>query len=88
MTAKLKVEVFIAGCPACDEAVALVQRLACGACQVTIQNLNEPDAARRAGELGIRSVPTVVVDGQIAPCCRGAGPTEAGLRAAGIGEAA
>ena len=42
--------------------------------------------ARRAKDLGIYSVPAVVVDGELADCCTGRGPDEAALRAAGVGQ--
>ena len=42
--------------------------------------------ARRAKSLGVRSVPAVVINGQLADCCIGRGPDEATLRAAGLGQ--
>ncbi len=80
-----KVEVFSAGCPACDDAVALVKRIACPSCEIEVRNMRDPAVARRAKELGIRTVPSIVVDGEVAGCCRG-GPSEEDLRAAGIGQ--
>lgn len=80
-----KVEVFSAGCPACDDAVALVERIACPSCEIEVRNIRDPAVARRAKELGIRTVPSIVVDGEVASCCRG-GPSEEDLRAAGIGQ--
>lgn len=44
--------------------------------------------AGRAKNLGIRSVPAVVIDGQPADCCSGRGPDEATLKAAGLGQPA
>lgn len=85
---KRKVEIFTAGCPACDDAVQLVRSLACADCEITIHDMNDPAVAARARKLGIRTVPAVVVEGQIAACCAGSGPTETALRAAGIGDAA
>lgn len=35
--------------------------------------------------LGVRSVSAVVVDGTLADCCAGAGPSEAALRVGGVG---
>ena len=87
MADKRQIEIFSAGCPACEEAVKLVNALACPSCEVVVRDMNEPGAAARAAELGIRSVPAVVVDGALAECCRGGGPDEATLRAAGIGTA-
>ncbi len=79
------VEVFSAGCPVCEDAVQLVERLACTSCEVEVLDMNDRTVARRAKDLGIRSVPAVVVDGEVASCCRG-GPSEEDLRAAGIGQ--
>ncbi len=86
MVRKRKVEVFSAGCTVCDDAVALVQRLACDSCEVVVLDMKERRVADRAQQLGIRSVPAVVVDGLLAACCQGVGPTESELRAAGIGD--
>jgi hypothetical protein len=86
VTAKRKIEVFSAGCPACDDVVAMVKRLACPSCDVTVQDMNDSKVAQRAKGLGIRSVPAVVIDGKLADCCQGRGPDEAVLRAAGLGQ--
>lgn len=85
MNAKRKVEVFTAGCPICDEAVQLVISIACESCEVTVLDLGAPGVAQRAKDLGIRSVPAVVVNGQLASCCTGRGPNEHDLRSAGLG---
>lgn len=86
MAAKRKIEVFIAGCPACDETIQLVNRIACPSCEVTILDMKNPAVASRAKSLGIRSVPAVVIDGKLADCCTGRGPVEPTLRSAGIGQ--
>lgn len=86
MTNKRKVEIFSAGCPACDEAVSLVQDMKCPSCDLSILDMNEPEVAQKAGALGIHSVPAIVVDGQLAGCCQGNGPTRDELEAAGIGQ--
>ena len=84
--AKRKIEVFSAGCPACEETVRLVTRIACPSCEVTVMDMKQPEVAKRAKSLGIRSVPAVVIDGRLADCCTGRGPDEATLRSAGIGQ--
>lgn len=84
--ASRKVEIFSAGCVVCKETVELVQRISCPSCEVTVLNMKEPKVAQRARSLGIRSVPAVAVDGKLASCCAGRGPSEAELRAAGIGQ--
>lgn len=80
------VEIYTAGCPICNEAIQMVETLACSSCDVTALSLHDPAVARRAAALSIRSVPSVVVDGQLAACCIGRGVSEEALRAAGVGQ--
>jgi glutaredoxin len=87
MTAKRKIEVFSAGCPACAETIELVNRAACPSCEVVVLDMRQGDIAKRAKALGIRSVPAVVIDGKLAGCCAGRGPNEEVLRSAGLGQA-
>jgi hypothetical protein len=82
---KRTIEVFSAGCPACEEAIDLVNAVACPYCEVSVLDMRDATVARRASDLGISRVPAVVVNGVLAECCAAAGPSEAGLRAAGIG---
>jgi glutaredoxin len=86
MARQRRIEVFSAGCPACEETLDLVNRLACPSCEVLILDMHDPAVARRARGLGIRSVPAVVIDGNLADCCAGRGPDEATLRGAGLGQ--
>ncbi|MEW6331506.1 MAG: thioredoxin family protein [Pseudomonadota bacterium] len=86
MNAKRKIEVFSAGCPVCEEIVALVNRHACPSCEVTVLDMNDRKVAERARQLGIRSVPAVAINGQLADCCAGRGPDEKILRAGGLGQ--
>jgi len=81
-----KIEIFSAGCSACQETIDLVHGIACSSCEVSILDMGDPSVAARAKELGVRSVPAVVIDGQLAGCCAGRGPDEATLRSAGIGQ--
>ncbi len=86
MTTKRQIEVFGAGCPACEETIRLVESVACPSCEVAVLDMNDPSVASRAKSLGIRSVPSVVINGQLADCCAGRGPDEATLRSAGLGQ--
>ena len=85
MTKKRTVEIFVAGCPVCEDAINLVNRIACPSCAVSVLDMKDPKVATRAKGLGIRSIPAVVIDGTLAECCTGRGVDEAMLRAAGIG---
>ena len=87
MEHKRKVEVFSAGCPACEPTVQLVKSIACPSCEVLVLDMNKPDVAAKAKQYGVTSVPAVVVNGKLAGCCAGAGPDEAALRAEGLGVA-
>ncbi len=86
MNEKRVVEIFSAGCPTCQETIDLVNSIACPSCEVSVLDMNEADVARRAKALGVRTVPAVLFDGELADCCAGQGPDEATLRAAGLGE--
>lgn len=88
MAGKRSVEVFSAGCPTCDETIALVLSAACPTCEVSVLEMRESEVAARARELDIRSLPAVVIDGKLVSCCVGRGPDEATLRAAGLGRPA
>ena len=49
--------------------------------------MKDVNVAKRANSLGIRSVPSVVIDGKLADCCAGRRVDEYVLRAAGLGKA-
>ena len=85
MATKRKIEIFSAGCPACEETVSLVKGIACGSCDVEVLDMRQPTVASRAKQYGISRVPAVVVDGKLADCCKAPKVDEAGLRAAGVG---
>ncbi|MBC86738.1 MAG: hypothetical protein CL677_06115 [Bdellovibrionaceae bacterium] len=80
-----KVEVFSAGCPACEGTIRLVNEVACDNCEISILDMSNEDVSNRAKKLGISRVPAVVVNGKLADCCQAKGPTEDELKAAGIG---
>lgn len=83
---KRKIEIFSAGCPACAEAVRLVNKLACPACEVQVLDMQDTIVAARAKQYNVRAVPAIVIDGKLAACCAAAGGVaEATLRAAGVG---
>lgn len=82
---KLKIEVFTAGCPACEETIALVNRIACPSCEVEVLDMHNADVAQKAKQYGVRTVPAVAVNGKLADCCANSGINEASLRSAGIG---
>jgi len=64
-----------------------VERAACPSCEVIVHDMKDVNVAKRANSLGIRSVPSVVIDGKPADCCAGRGVDEYVLRAAGLGKA-
>ena len=81
-----EVEIFSAGCPICQEAIALVRSIACASCRITVHDLNDPDVLARASGLGVQSIPAIAIDGALVDCCVDRGPDEAALRAAGLGQ--
>jgi glutaredoxin 3 len=81
MATKKKIEVFSAGCATCKETIELVRRLASGH-DVEINDMQKAEVAARAKQLGVKSVPAVVIDGKLADCCAERGPDEHVLRSA------
>lgn len=90
-TIKRRVEVFIAGCPVCEEAVRLMHSLACPSCEVRVYDLREGCATNecrhKAREYGVTAVPAIAVNGVLLDCCRRTPLTAAVLQQAGIGQA-
>lgn len=83
--AKRKIEIFSAGCPCCEEAIQLVQSVVCEDCDIQVLDIHGDKAVQaKAREYGVKRVPAVAVNGQLAECCQGAVSTET-LRALGIG---
>lgn len=86
---KRTIEVFTAGCPCCDETVRLVQSSVCPSCDLQVLDVRTDKVAQaRARQYGIRRVPAVVVDGQLADCCRRDAVDAGTLRSLGVGVAA
>lgn len=88
MTAKRSlVEVFTAGCPLCDEALKMVERVACPDCEIVVHDLKAGGkAVDRARSIGVHAVPSVAVEGRLAECCVRGALEEGSLRAAGLGQ--
>lgn len=85
MADKRKIEIFSAGCPACEETIQMINEVACPSCDVQVFNMRQEDVAARAKEYGIKSVPAVVIDGKLSDCCAGRGVDESTLKANGVG---
>ncbi|HBO69179.1 MAG TPA: hypothetical protein DD658_03150 [Deltaproteobacteria bacterium] len=86
MNTRRKIEIFTAGCPVCEEAIALVRRAACPSCKVEVLDIRKDAVADKAKAYGVRSLPAVAVDGKLADCCAGRGPDIATLKEAGVGK--
>ena len=85
MNTKRKIEIFSAGCPICTDSVQQIEMLACSSCEVEVLDLHNETVAQRAIELGIRSIPAVLIDGNLADCCSGRGINMGVLQTAGLG---
>lgn len=53
MSTQRIVAIFKAGCPACQEAIELVNGIACSFCDITVLNMKDRAVADRAKTLGI-----------------------------------
>ncbi|MCU7939120.1 MAG: thioredoxin family protein [gamma proteobacterium symbiont of Bathyaustriella thionipta] len=86
MNDKRQIEIFSADCPLCQDTIDLVNDTACPSCEISVINMNDTQVAKRAKELGIKSIPAVVINGNLADCCAHQGVNEEVLRTAGIGQ--
>ena len=87
MTTKRQIEIYSAGCPVCQETIDLVNRIACSSCEISVLDMNDKTIANRTKELGIKSVPSMTINGKLVDCCSSRGVDEETLRKAGIGQA-
>jgi glutaredoxin len=83
---KRKIEIFSAGCPDCYEAIDLVKSILCQSCEVTIKDMSDPVTAKQAKKLGVKSVPAIVIDGELAACCKSGKINVEDLKRDGIGK--
>jgi len=54
MANKRRIEIFSAGCPACEQAIELVRTLVWPFCEVIVRDMNDSQVTQRAHQLGIR----------------------------------
>ncbi len=79
---KHKIEIFSAGCKTCKDTIETVKKLVGSEHEVVVHDMHQHEAASRAAQHGIRSVPAVVINGKLAGCCAGRGVEENVLREA------
>lgn len=66
MKPKNRIEVFSAGCPFCQDTLKLVRGAVAGCgCEVIERRCAGTECCAEAGQYGIKTMPTVVVNGQI-----------------------
>lgn len=83
--ANRRVEIFSAGCPTCQRTIEELRDQIDSRHEIVIHDMQkDAGAADRADAFGIRTVPAVVVDGNLLACCRNKGPTLRELHAAGL----
>ena len=59
---------------------------ACSSDEIIVRDMKDTNVVERARSLGIRSVPAIVIDDNLADCCSGRGVDVQVLRAAGLGQ--
>jgi glutaredoxin 3 len=77
-----KIEVFSAGCAVCQETVEMVWRIAGTSHTIEVLDMQRAHVVAKAKQYGVQRVPSVVIDGHLASCCRDRAPDEATLRIA------
>lgn len=78
-------EIFSAGCPACENVIAQIEHEACPSCEVSVLDMKDPAVVARATALGVKKVPAIAVNGELAACCGDGGVDLTTLRKAGLG---
>jgi glutaredoxin len=86
MVAKRQIEIFSAGCPVCEETIDLVNEMACPSCEISVLDMQDETVAERARSLGVKSVPAIAIDGQLADCCQERGVDKETLSRSGVGQ--
>lgn len=81
-TRRHTIEIFSAGCSTCKETIEMVKNVAGAEHTVQVNDMQHGDTAARAKELGVRSLPAVVINGKLAGCCASRGPDEHVIRQA------
>ena len=85
MVGNRQIDMYSAGCAVCEDAVNMVKEMACPSCQITVKDMSDDAVANEAKNLGIKSVPAIVIDGLLADCCNAGGPDPEALKSAGVG---
>lgn len=84
---KRQIEIFVAGCPLCNETVRLVQELICPSCEILIYDLREgqgsPTYLEKAQQYGVNAVPAIAVNGSLVLAGK---PDREQLQAVGVGQ--
>ena len=83
--AQRTVEVFTAGCGLCSDTLTRVRWLACESCDVQVYDLTSEAGMAKARVYGVTRAPSVVVNGQLADCCRQGAVDQGVLRRLGVG---
>jgi hypothetical protein len=60
---KRQVEIFTSSCSLCDEAVRMVQDLACPSCEVLVYNLR--DDLEKAQQYSVNAVPAIAINSTV-----------------------
>lgn len=85
MNAQRKIEIFSAGCQTCEDAIALVRRMACPSCEIEVLDMQQEKVVLKAKQYGVHRIPAIVVNGKLADCCNSQPLDEVKLQALGIG---
>ena len=86
MTNKRKIEIYSAGCSICNNVIEQMREAACKSCDIIIRDMMLPEVQRSAADIGILSLPAVVIDGKLASCCSGRSVDLEVVRQAGLGQ--
>ncbi len=59
------IEVFITGCPLCQETIEIIKKAMCPKCTLRVYNvLENPQFIEKAKKYNIKALPAIVIDGK------------------------
>lgn len=69
MARRIRIEVFSAGCPLCEDVIWKLHSIASNNCDIGILDMNHPWNVEKADKLGIHRIPAVLIDGELLDRC-------------------
>ena len=64
MGIKHQIQIFVPGTAICEATLDLARNSTCNSCEVTLLGIEQTEVAQQARQLGVNSMPAVVINGK------------------------